>query len=81
MPDCPPELEYIWNWFCQLSSERDRGEMVGGVSPLKSTAIVNWGMLEGVRLTAFELRAIRGLDQTYLSPPPRAEEDEDDGDY
>lgn len=77
VPDCPPEMEYIWDWFCQLSSERTR-DQTGVPMALTSTGIKDWSSLEGVALSAFELRAIRGLDRTFQSPPEIAAEDDDD---
>ena len=76
MPACPPEMEYIWGWFCELSCERPKS--LDGLEYLTSTGLLNWCDLQGVRLTQFELQAIRRLDNIYLVPLKIEQEDPDD---
>ncbi len=78
-PDCPDELVYVWEWFCQLNCERGRS-MEGTELALDSTKLANWCWLEKVRLSSFELRMIRQLDRAYLSPPPKIPDGEIDDD-
>ncbi len=76
VPECPPVVHYIWEWFCQLSNEREY--TMDGPRGINSTGIRNWAGLRRITLTAFELEAITRLDRIYLSPPPEAPGEPDD---
>ncbi len=78
VPDCPPEMWYIWEWFHQLSNDRRIDGMNGIECSITSQDIAHWSMVEKVTLTAFELQVIRRLDQYYKSPPQLIDEDDDD---
>jgi len=62
-PPCPPELAYVWSWFCQLSNGRTRGM---GASPITWLDFDAWSRVTGVGLTAFERECITALDAEYL---------------
>jgi hypothetical protein len=64
--ELPDELEYVWNWFRALNAERQYTDM-GSPKPLSSEQIKAWQGLEDVRLSAFELKAIRMLDGTFMN--------------
>jgi hypothetical protein len=59
-------MEYILGWFNELHLER-RDDMLGRPERLSSEKLESWSRLEGIRLTAFELDAIRRLDGLFIS--------------
>lgn len=65
-PEQPPELTYIWNWYRQLSRERDYTGM-GDPLPLKSRDITAWAGLRRRRLDGWEIELIEVLDAVELA--------------
>jgi len=65
-PERPPELNYLWNWYRQLSRERDYAGM-GDPLPLKSRDIAAWAGLRRRRLDGWEIDLIEILDAVELA--------------
>tara|TARA_R110002020_G_scaffold472424_1_gene700436 strand:- start:28199 stop:28429 length:231 start_codon:yes stop_codon:yes gene_type:complete len=56
-PECPKELQHIWNWFLELMPG-------GGFSWQNLDA---WGRLNGIQFTVFETRLLSMLHSVYSS--------------
>jgi hypothetical protein len=63
-PWCPPELEYIWTWFCRLSQKRQNGM---AINPLTSDEILKWQRRRGIRFAPFEEEVIDQLDALQVT--------------
>ena len=55
MPDLPPELAYIWQWYCELCS----------ANPLTFSEMAAWAALAGVELLSWEAELLRSLDRIF----------------
>ena len=62
MPDC---LHYLWSWFCELSGGRGYAEF--GALPLTYSEIKAWAELTKTEPTAWEIEALKRIDQAYLT--------------
>lgn len=63
-PALPFELEYLWNWFGQLSGKRQNGM---GVNPLASSEILAWQARRQITFDPFEHDVIDRLDALFVS--------------
>lgn len=63
-PICPPEVEYLWQWFCLLSPKRQIGM---AMNALTSTEILDWQRRYRTRFEPFEESVIDRLDSIYIS--------------
>lgn len=62
-PEFPEELLYLWEWYRDLSQERDFGPM-GDPLPLKSPQFLAWQSLLWRRLNRWEIDILKQLDLT-----------------
>lgn len=61
-----PELAaHVWDYFLQLHSERERNGMA--VNSINSRGILDWCELSRIRLEHWEIRAIRAIDNEFVS--------------
>lgn len=60
----PLELEYIWNWFLELSSGRTSSGF--GPNPLTFPDIAAWARLTRAYPTAAEVKTLLVLDRMWL---------------
>lgn len=60
----PPELEYVFHWFLDLS--RRRGSNGFGPNPLSALEVHAWCQLSGHQLTPWEFGIVTDLDQLWL---------------
>jgi hypothetical protein len=68
---CPIEIEYLWDWFREMSRMRHSNGM--GICRL-SDEILTWQSLTGMKLTPFELDTIWQLDDVYVTHRSKAGE-------
>jgi hypothetical protein len=68
----PPECEYLWRWFRDLSGSRTIGF---GINPITYLDILAWSRLTGVRPEPWEVRIIRDIDTTLLASKAKESED------
>lgn len=54
-PDCPQELNYIWEWYLEMRS----GEL------LNFTEIKSWSELTNQQLLSWEVDILRTLDRIF----------------
>lgn len=64
-PELPAALRYLWNIFAML--HRCRGGNGFGPNPIAWSEVLAYCQLTRLSLTAWELEAIRLLDDAYLS--------------
>lgn len=82
-PKCPPQLEYLWRWYCDLAAARQNYGM--GPCRLTSSDIIDgtW-LFHRTTPTPWEARVLRRIDDAVLTtlasvksdastapPPPR----------
>ncbi len=60
----PYELEWHWGVFCELS--RARPISGSGSCPIDFRQIQAWSGLMGVKLTPWEIRLIRAVDDIWI---------------
>jgi hypothetical protein len=72
-PRLPHAGEYIWHWFLSLHAGRGSGGF--GPNPINITEIKAWSEIEGVRLTWWELKALRGMDAAYMAVATKQDDD------
>jgi len=58
------ELEFLWNYFLELSSTRPYGH--SGPLPITYQEILAWRELSQNVLTSWEVDVIKRLDRIYL---------------
>jgi hypothetical protein len=77
VPDCPPGLEYVRDWFYELHGERGVGSgMSDAPVAITSEKLAAWTGLRGIRLLGVELEILGRLDRLFLSQKfKRKEED------
>lgn len=63
-PQCPPALEYIWQWFLEL--HQSRGHSMNGPLPLSHQELAAWAQLTQRPLSILEVRLLKSLDQQWL---------------
>lgn len=69
-PDLKPpvinnEILYIWDWFIELNSQRTSNGY--GANPIQYIDIQAWSTLTKKNITAWEVKAIRYMDNIWLS--------------
>lgn len=74
-PTLHPEMAYLWNAFARLHAAR--GSSGFGPAPISFSEIAAFDTLTAANLTAWEVEAIRALDDEYLTN--RTEEQTTDG--
>lgn len=60
----PLELQYLYGWFCDLSSSR--GSNGYGPNPLNPSAIRDWSEMTGHRVNPWEFETLRAMDRKWL---------------
>lgn len=65
-PELPEDLEYLWNWYCEISA--GRGEGMNGPAPLSYVSIDAWSRLTDTEIAPHEVRAIFWLDAISRHP-------------
>jgi hypothetical protein len=68
-------MAYVLEWFYELHQERAGGPLGTGEA-LSSEKLESWSRLNGIRLVAYELEAIRRLDRLFMSRQYEKEETE-----
>jgi hypothetical protein len=63
-PEFPVELEYLWDYFLELSATRPQG--YSGPLSITYQEIAAWKDLTGKIVTPMDVEVIKRLDQTYL---------------
>lgn len=63
--DCPYEVEYIWQWFLELDKTRHNSGM--GINSITHVEITAWSDGMKLDLLPFERRAIRAIDEAYVT--------------
>lgn len=66
IPDC---AEHVWICFNDLHNARGAG--FNGPNPISFPDIAAWCVLNGTRLKAWELLAIRALDRRLIDGPEK----------
>lgn len=71
-PDFPEALEYVWEWFQDLSAHRRSSEF--GIESISFTDMDAWARLTGHAPTPQEVSLLIELDRTYrnINGRPRA---------
>jgi len=64
MKSVPPETEYIWNWYLDLSARRSAGFSINAISWTDMWAFFQ---LRGISPEPWEVDTICLIDSTYLS--------------
>ena len=64
-PECPAEIIYIWNSWVELNGARASGGFAP--NPISWTEIDGYCRVTRVDLLPWEARAIRAIDEVYLS--------------
>lgn len=62
-PPFPQSLEYVWEWFDELSDARRTGDF--GVASLTYSDIDAWARLTGQHPSPYDVRLLIDLDRTY----------------
>lgn len=73
---CPPELEYIWDWYYELDASRSSGF---DLNPILYTEIEAWSRLNSLTLSSFEIKAIKAIDVAYMRYNRTSNKREQDG--
>lgn len=55
VPDCPPELVYVWEWYLDLFTG----------SRLSYQEIHYWTQIKSLTLKAWEVEALRSVDKLF----------------
>lgn len=63
-PPCPPELEYLWGMFRDLSNRRSSTSL--GAAPITWLDIDAWQRTARLALTPFEQECLCALDGIFL---------------
>lgn len=61
-PEAPPEVQYVLDWFYELSRQRKSGP-----EPISWADIDAWARLRDVKPDQLEIEAILMLDATFIS--------------
>jgi hypothetical protein len=64
-PVLPPDAVYLWNHFTLLHAARTGGGM--GPNPITYAELDAYSRIAGAALVAWEVGAIRALDDAYLA--------------
>ena len=64
LPDIPDGLEWIWEWFWELSAGRQYGF---GPLPLSWADMAAWAAISGVALQPWLAGMFRRMDMAYLA--------------
>lgn len=59
----PLHLAHVWRWFVELDSGRQSGF---SVNPLSHVEIYSYCMLNNIKMSAMEVRAIKRLDRLKI---------------
>jgi hypothetical protein len=62
---CPFEIEHVWKWFLEL--DRTRIQSGFGVNPITHTEITHWANGMEIKVTPFERKALRAVDEAYMT--------------
>jgi len=72
--DCPPEYDYLLDWFRSLSAARAEG--FSGPCPISFRDIEAWASLTGEILLREEVAILRQMDAAYLDAISKAQKAE-----
>ena len=67
---CPPELQYLWVYFVDMS--RRRTSTGFGFNPIPFEGIAAWEHQRGIKLERFEYQAMDALEMMFLSAQNKA---------
>lgn len=65
LPELPALASHVWQYFVDLHGERGNTGM--GASKITSTGLLDWQVVEGITLKHWEIRAIRLIDNLWMS--------------
>lgn len=65
VPPIPAALDYLWDWFCELSGLRTGHG--GGANPIQPSEIEAWARSTGRSPAPRDVRALLRLDQEFFS--------------
>ena len=63
-PTFPEDLLYLWEWFIDLGNARPQG--YAGPAPISFSEIKAWSELMGIKLSGWEVEALKDLDIIYI---------------
>lgn len=68
----PYEAEFVWHAYCEMSGDRDALVGMSGAMPKRITFrdLAAWCEVHQVRLSFWETRALRELDDLYMKMQP-----------
>jgi hypothetical protein len=72
-PELPTLGAHVWAWFCELN--RERGQGMEGPCKITHRDITEWAQAYGVKIRAWERRAIKQIDALYLGLLQRGNEE------
>lgn len=60
----PPELEYLWTWFCALSRSRQVGM---ALSAFSNAEVLAWQARHGKHFEPYEHEIVDRIDDLYIA--------------
>lgn len=64
-PPLPVHAGHVWNWWVDISRDRQAGAM--GLCKITRHDIARWERDEGIRLERWERKLIRDIDDEYVA--------------
>lgn len=65
LPELPELATHVWQYFIDLHGERGNSGM--GAGKITSAGLLDWQAVEGIKLKQWEIRAIRLIDNLWMS--------------
>lgn len=72
-PPFPSQMSFVWATFQDLHDER-RSDGFGGVSAISSLDMLAWCAMTQVKLSPFEVKAIKAVDRAFRTEMARQDE-------
>ena len=72
-PPFPRAMSFVWSTFQELHNER-KTDGFGGISAISSLDILAWCVVSQVKLSPFEVKAIKAVDMAFRSEMGRQDE-------
>ena len=63
-PECPHELQYLFEWYVDLSSSRNHTQVANGISYQE---IESFERMRRIKLTLWELDTLRRIDMRIVT--------------
>ena len=64
--ECPEEMRYLWQWFCELSGTRQYSEV--GAMPITFQEMDAWARLSGNEPSPLDVKVLKQIDFIALQP-------------